>query len=570
MARDQEQQEQGEQRSEPATQGEEDTTPIPEPGFSSDIKRTRKAAVDDIEDKAQALPFALDLNPIESQEIHPVQLFAGLREEWALQPVQIDGVREEPLAVPPSDLKLPRLKIWESARLSPTTPLYESIESLEISLPPRPLLSVKPLQGEQAEEDISSEGDETPKSPSKAEREKPSGEVTTEKTDDSETVQAGQVVEELPPLHEFLFETGDGSLTSREPICVVAAKREDDRYQQTLETLCREQFRQSVGGKPLADLLAPSEADSVEATRIQNRIVAYDDTESDFFAFRTKMNQDVTRDLIEKKGEADLERLHSRIDEFFTASLGYLLLYVEDQYADALYDHLAAADDIRESNEVIPLRMRPLPDDVKRELLRLAWGNVGIDTDNRDLDSLFHSAEDQFGEALEPRGAIEEITKHDQEESTLHYWVKCFVVDCLLSSEGLTPVDDYCRPTLKEKILTEEAPWDDSNLRPDIYVERTQEAFEVETLYGTDHKKINRTIDKYEGWNVKQINVVLPNLTCLRNLEAILRKRQKEPGKMFKKDVKFWTLNLAKQELLPADDLKRTLHDLYDRSEHVM
>lgn len=570
MARDQEQQEQGEQRSEPATQGEEDTTPIPEPGFSSDIKRTRKAAVDDIEDKAQALPFALDLNPIESQEIHPVQLFAGLREEWALQPVQIDGVREDPLAVPPSDLKLPRLKIWESARLSPTTPLYESIESLEISLPPRPLLSVKPLQGEQAEEDISSEGDETPKSPSKAEIEKPSGEVTTEKTDDSETVQAGQVVEELPPLHEFLFETGDGSLTSREPICVVAAKREDDRYQQTLETLCREQFRQSVGGKPLADLLAPSEADSVEATRIQNRIVAYDDTESDFFAFRTKMNQDVTRDLIEKKGEADLERLHSRIDEFFTASLGYLLLYVEDQYADALYDHLAAADDIRESNEVIPLRMRPLPDDVKRELLRLAWGNVGIDTDNRDLDSLFHSAEDQFGEALEPRGAIEEITKHDQEESTLHYWVKCFVVDCLLSSEGLTPVDDYCRPTLKEKILTEEAPWDDSNLRPDIYVERTQEAFEVETLYGTDHKKINRTIDKYEGWNVKQINVVLPNLTCLRNLEAILRKRQKEPGKMFKKDVKFWTLNLAKQELLPADDLKRTLHDLYDRSEHVM
>lgn len=570
MARDQEQQEQGEQRSEPATQGEEDTTPIPEPGFSSDIKRTRKAAVDDIEDKAQALPFALDLNPIESQEIHPVQLFAGLREEWALQPVQIDGVREDPLAVPPSDLKLPRLKIWESARLSPTTPLYESIESLEISLPPRPLLSVKPLQGEQAEEDISSEGDETPKSPSKAEIEKPSGEVTTEKTDDSETVQAGQVVEELPPLHEFLFETGDGSLTSREPICVVAAKREDDRYQQTLETLCREQFRQSVGGKPLADLLAPSEADSVEATRIQNRIVAYDDTESDFFAFRTKMNQDVTRDLIEKKGEADLERLHSRIDEFFTASLGYLLLYVEDQYADALYDHLAAADDIRESNEVIPLRMRPLPDDVKRELLRLAWGNVGIDTDNRDLDSLFHSAEDQFGEALEPRGAIEEITKHDQEESTLHYWVKCFVVDCLLSSEGLTPVDDYCRPTLKQKILTEEAPWDDSNLRPDIYVERTQEAFEVETLYGTDHKKINRTIDKYEGWNVKQINVVLPNLTCLRNLEAILRKRQKEPGEMFKKDVKFWTLNLAKQELLPADDLKRTLHDLYDRSEHVM
>lgn len=144
------------------------------------------------------------------------------------------------------------------------------------------------------------------------------------------------------------------------------------------------------------------------------------------------------------------------------------------------------------------------------------------------------------------------------------------VVDYLLPREGLTPVDDYPRPTVKQKILTEEPPWRDSNLRPDIYVEQTQEAFEIETLYGTDHKKINRTIDKYEGWPVEQINIVLPNLTCLRNLEAILRKRQEEPGEMFKNDVKFWTLNLAKQELLPVDELKRTLHDLYDRSEHVI
>jgi len=570
MTRDQDRQERGEQRSEPVTRGEENAIPIPEPRFSVDIKKTRKAAVDDVEDKAQAFPFALDLNPVVSQEVHPVQLFAGLREEWIIQPVLIDDVHEEPLTAPSSNLKLPHLKIWESARLSPTTPLYESIESLEISLPPRPLLSVEPLNEGLAEEDTSSGSIETPNSPSKMEMEKTSEEVTTEKSSAAETVQAGQVAEELPPLHEFLFETVEGSLTSREPICVVAAKREDDRYHQTLETLCREQFRQSVGGKPHADLLAPSEADSVEATRIQNRIVAYDDAESGFFAFETRMNQDVTRDLIEDKGEADLERLHSRIDEFFTASLGYLLLFVENQYADALYDHLAAAADIRESNEIIPLRMRPLPDDVKRELVRLAWGNVGIETASRDLDSLFHSAEGQFGEELEPRGAIEEITRHDQEESMLHYWVKCFVVDYLLSREGLTPVDDYSRPTVKQKILTEEPPWRDSNLRPDIYVERTQEAFEIETLYGTGHKKINRTIDKYEGWPVKQINVVLPNLTCLRNLEAILRKRQEEPGEMFKNDVKFWTLNLAKQELLPVDELKRTLHDLYDRSEHVM
>lgn len=363
----------------------------------------------------------------------------------------------------------------------------------------------------------------------------------------------------------------DGSLASREPICVVAAKRDDDKYQQTLETLCREQFRQYVGGKPLADLLAPNEADSIEETRIQNRIVVCDDSESNFFEFKTKLeNQDITRELLENKGGGDLARLHSRIDEFFTANLGYLLLFVDDQYADVLYDHLVSAEDIRESNEIILLRLRQLPDDVKRKLVRLAWGNVSIDTNRRDLDSLFHIAEDRFGEEIEPNGEIEEITRHDQEESVLHYWVKCFVVDYLLSRENLKPVRDYSRPDLKEQIQTEEVPWGESGPRPDVYIERSKEVFEIETLYGTDHKKINRTIDKYEGWPVKQINVVLPNLTCLRNLEAVLRKTQEEPGEMFRNDVKFWTLDLNERELLSVDDLAQTLHELHDRSEKVM
>lgn len=571
MAHEQNEEEQGEQRSRTERRGGEVATPIPEPRFSVDIKKTRREAIEEVDDQAQAFPFELELNPISSQQIPPSQLLAGLRDEWVIRPMLLDDVQNEILEIrSPSDLELPHLKIWESARLSPTTPLHESIDSLEISLPPRYLLSVVPLKEDRDDEEEGQPDEEDAESDSDADiKGTESEDEETEAGGEDETVTEGQGAEGPPPLYEFLFDTVDGSLASREPICVVAAKSDDDRYQQTLETLCREQFRQHVGGKPLADLLAPNEADSIEATRIQNRIVAYDDSESDFFEFKAKLgDQEITRELL--KDEGDLARLRSRIDEFFTANLGYLLLFVEDQYADVLYDHLIAADDIRESNEILLLRLRQLPDDVKRELVRLAWGNIPIDTNRRDLDTLFHTAEDRFGEELEPRGEIEEITRHDQEESVLHYWVKCFVVDHLLSREGLTPVEEYSRPELKEEILTEEPPWRDSDLRPDIYVNRSQEVFEVETLYGTDHKKINRTIDKYEGWPVKQINVVLPNLTCLRNLEAVLRKTQEKPGEMFKNDVRFWTLDLDKKELLSVDELTRTLHELYDRSEHVM
>lgn len=573
MAHEQNEEEQGEQKSRPERRGGGVATPIPEPRFSVDVKKTRREAIDEVDNRAQAFPFELELNPISSQQIPPTQLLAGLRDEWVIRPVLLDDIQDEILGIgSPSDLKLPHLKIWESARLSPTTPLHESIDSLEISLPPRPLLSVESLEEDREDEKGGQSDEEDVGRDSDADTEGTESENgKTEGGGEEGTVPEGHGTEGPPPLYEFLFETVDGSLASREPICVVAAKRDDDKYQQTLQTLCREQFRQSVGGKPLADLLAPNEADSVEATRIQNRIVAYDDSESDFFEFKAKLeNQDITRELFEDEGEVDLARLHSRIDEFFTANLGYLLLFVDDRYADVLYDHLVSAEDIRESNEITLLRLRQLPDDVKRELVNLAWGNVPIETDRRDLDSLFHIAEDRFGEGLEPRGEIEEITRHDQEESVLHYWVKCFVVDYLLSRENLKPVRDYSRPDLKERIQTEEIPWGESGPRPDVYIESSKEVYEIETLYGTDHKKINRTIDKYEGWPVKQINVVLPNLTCLRNLEAVLRKTQEEPGEMFRNDVKFWTLDLEKRELLSVENLAKMLHELHERSEKVM
>lgn len=573
MAKDQDEIQRSETETASGESGQEPATPTPEPHFSVDVKKTRREAVEEKPEMARALPFKLNLDPVSSQEIPSIQVLAGLRDDWAIQPILLEegkGELDKPLS--PSDFELPHLKIWESAKLNPTTPLHKSVNSVEIRLPPRRPLSVKPLEGDRDDEKRNQMSEADSLSESASESDVESGKIEdTEGMSGDEVVPKGPGIDGIPPLYEFLFESVEGSIASREPICVVAAKSDDDKYRQTLETLCREQFRQHVGGKPHADLLASTEVETIEQTRVQNRIVSIDDSDSGFFEFTSRIDQDVTAELLEEESSGDLERLRMRIDEFFSEGLGYLLLFVEDRFAGDLYEHLRSAKEIRESNEIIQLRLRPLPDDVKREIVRLAWGNVHIDTDGRELDHLFHTAEDRFKDALKPRGEVEEITSHDENpESRMHYWVKCFVVEYLLNREGLKPISNYTRPDLKQKVMTEEQPWGDSNPRPDVYLPRSGGAFEIETLYESDHKKITRTIDKYEGTNVKQVNVIVPNLTCLRNLDAVLRKTQEKPGEMFQNDVKFWTLNLAERELMPLGDLCQDLNELYERSEHVM
>ncbi|WP_152422594.1 hypothetical protein [Natrinema pellirubrum] len=473
-----------------------------------------------------------------------------------------------------TELDLPRMRIWENAKLEPIAVDYCSIEQPEIGLPARPLLSVTEIE----DNDPVSELDSRSSTQTTSEESTSGASTSTDASDSNlsqattsatDTEQEGITPDQLHELDEFLFDIDGGALDSYDPLCIVAAKTPDEEYKQTLETLCREQFRQLNGGKPLASLLADSEGEALENTRVQNRIVSYDDASSEeYFDFVSEINGDEIRTSL-REGEFDLSKLTSRIDEFFSETLGYLLLFANEQYAPALHDYLRSTDDVRETTQILSVRPRPLPEDVKRELVRLAWGNVSLESDSQKLDRLFHSGEDEFRKAIQPSGALEEITARDEgEESRLHYWIKCFTVEALLKRDGVA-VQEESRIDLKERIPTETELRGGGNPRPDIYHEPSREVYEVETLYETDHKKITRTIDKYEGVNVKRVNVVLPNLTCLRNLGAVRRKTQEEPGEMFHNEVRFWTLDAVEQELLALEDVVSRLADLYNRSEKL-
>ncbi|WP_058991488.1 hypothetical protein [Haloarcula sp. CBA1127] len=548
------------------------TDPIPEPSYSVGVKKTTAEAIDNAQ-KPQRFPFEIQPHVITSEPLPVVRHKPGLRETLNIPPITIEtGGSFSDETHPEIDPAVPRLRIWESARIQPVTPLHSSLESVEVGLPPRNLMQVEPLEDDR---DITSTEVDTPaESVSETEEKQTDSRKEADTSVEGSDEGAGDAGLQTPPdLYDLLFKMPAGSIGMGAPVCIVAGTRKSERYRQTLETLCREQFRQIVGGRPLADLFTPGEAESVEDTRVQNRISSLDDSDSDYFGFVSRLEEEggITRELIEEKGDADLERLHSRIDEFFTQTLGYLLLFVDEQFAGALYEHLRSTKDVRESVNIRPLRVRDLPDDVKRELVRLAWGDVYLETDQRDLDTLFHAGEEKFKQAIEPdQGVIEEITSHNQgEESHLHYLLKCFVVDFLLRQENLDPAGDHPWDDMRERVQTETEPWAHSEIRPDVYNSKTKEVYEIETLFGSDHRTINRTIEKYEGVNVKRINIIIPNLTCLRNLKTINRKTNEKFGNMFQNEVEFWAIDANHGELFPVRELVRRLVDLNERAEDL-
>lgn len=549
---------------------EERADPIPEASVSVSTKRLRRKLVTDSPETARAVPFELSPDRVSSREITPVSIRALERDGWQLEPPAVESLPD----FEATELDPPGMRIWENAKLEPTALDYRAIAQPEIGLPPRPLLSVTEIEDRDSTTEPDSGNSARPSS------EEPTSEASTptDKTDSkpSQTTaspidaeQDGVTPDQLPELDEFLFDIDGGSLHSYDPLCIVAAKTPDEEYKQTLEALCREQFRQLNGGKPLPSLLADSEGETLENTRVQNRIVSYDDASSEeYFEFVSEIGDDEIRTAL-REGELDLSKLSSRIDGFFSETLGYLLLFADEQYAPALYDYLTSTDDVRETTQILSARPRPLPEDVKRELVRLAWGNAHLESDSQKLDRLFHTGANAFRDAIQPSGALEEITARDEgEESRLHYWIKCFTVEALLKQDGIS-IQEESRIDLKERIPTESELKGGGNPRPDISHEPSGEVYEVETLYGTDHKKITRTIDKYEGVNVKRVNVVLPNLTCLRNLGAVLRKTQEKPGEMFHNEVEFWTLDAVERELLPLEDVVSRVADMYERSEKL-
>lgn len=151
--------------------------------------------------------------------------------------------------------------------------------------------------------------------------------------------------------------------------------------------------------------------------------------------------------------------------------------------------------------------------------------------------------------------------QHEGEESSEHYLMKCFIVKLLSKERKLRDV-----VKIKEMIKTEE---EYEGVIPDFRVSNS--VYEVETLFAEDRegkipkKKIENTITKYENTSIREINIVLDNLTFLRHLEDLIEINRvlKEWARTHGKIIRFYTLDIKNGKLLPLGEVIKKIKSLY-------
>jgi len=385
---------------------------------------------------------------------------------------------------------------------------------------------------------------------------------------------------ELENLFDFIIKPSYGrfsELSPDRPIVLLLPKFEDDSYSATLQIICREIFREIVGGFPEARRISEEEKDKFEDLRAENRIEFVDESATKYF----KSDLDRFKSAREWPNYLDWNKIRNRLNELYAQGFGFIIFHVPE---DLINDFEKKIKEI--SGDLEPLIIRVMPKivgnhvfkgfigmkidserakDIKRKISSAVWGFVVPRGDEKwergeTFDNFFGACERAFYEKLrkigesdikvkgngkEKRIPVDVIVNSGENESRLHFYMKVFVVKYLIEKLGYS----------KDNIKTEEdARIDD--IIPDIRAGRDI-VIEIETLYGTGRplSKITDTIKKYKGKNV-ELWIVVKNFDAVLYYKDLM-KRAKSVKEEFGIDVKFFTLDVERLELVSLEDLKK-------------
>lgn len=171
-------------------------------------------------------------------------------------------------------------------------------------------------------------------------------------------------------------------------------------------------------------------------------------------------------------------------------------------------------------------------------------------------------------------GVFRYATKKDDDASLYHYWLKIFVVKCLVEElwergEAFRAYDrlrDINHEDIKKHVLTEVNVgngWADVENRAD------GEVFEAETFFGEDHssgieEKLQQTVEKYSTEDaVAEINVVVDPITLMLHLSEFFRfNRRYRPWQERNARVRFLTIDLIDEKLISANEIINRFEEL--------
>ncbi|HUV02326.1 MAG TPA: hypothetical protein VMW67_02590 [Desulfobacteria bacterium] len=350
--------------------------------------------------------------------------------------------------------------------------------------------------------------------------------------------------EEIPHFLDLLFPKGSaGEIESGEPMVICLEEPEGDSYIGTLRTICKRVYREKKGGKPKPTILSHLTDD------FKREITRWMEAKDRIFSIQ------LSEDDWKKLGEDDWNHIWDRINELFAQGFGFIIFNKPIYFFPKSHQI-----------NIINIKLPKLDLKLKKSISSMIWGFLNLETAEEDtFDCVFEIARKKCKEKLEgvEEPYISATKRHrEKEESNLHYTIKLFLVKFLAKEMKLKSFD-----RIKEEIKVEE---EHNDVYPDIYVKRLLEVYEVETLFGEGNhsiKKIDETIEKYENMgDIRKVNIVLDNLTLLRHINELMKKKllhrdlQKKGKRSF--DLEFLTLSMEDSSLMAINKVAKKINEI--------
>ena len=380
----------------------------------------------------------------------------------------------------------------------------------------------------------------------------------------------GEEIEEIPDIVNFIFAISNDKISSKGPKILLYKELDEDSTIGSFETLCIRIYREGEGGDPRIQPI--KKLDEFNIKEIEKWIEA--------------KKRIVTVDLDNDKEKANRwfceENLREPLRRAIIGEVGFIIFKTRDGHLYEYYKKVLEnlEKEIEHPLDIIYVQPTSLSFEEKKKISSLSWGNIDLDDrplfhigilekvdrpSGDTLDDIFNkSSQKKFKEKLEKvkeeDGRIYKYAtkSHKGEESDEHLQMKRFIVKLLSKEKKLEDV-----VSIEEIIKTEE---EYEGVIPDIRVGNS--VYEVETLFAggeTPEEKIYNSIRKYENTGIREINIVLDNLTFLRHLKDMndINKVLKEWREKYGKVIRFYTIDVQNNKLLSLEEVIKEIKSLY-------
>jgi len=402
---------------------------------------------------------------------------------------------------------------------------------------------------------------------------------------------------ELQDPLEFLFGKniskmfgGDGRLA--EPLVILFKDLPNDSYIQVFEEILLRLYREKIGGNPEFKKLTLREGWNKD--EIQRWL-----DEGGIFFIELPMRQkslkqekylslDELEEAKKNQGNIDVKvdakMLADRLWAIFSQHRGIVVFYTKDEEVFKEYAILLEsinAMKLDSKARIVALEAIQLSKESKVKLMNLLYGFVPfeLEVESSTISCVLNLAKNAYEDKINMiknryRVKLPVVKRSLGEESDIHLAGKSFIVHAIvkeLQKNGLLPenLEKLSSYEIRQYIKTEEPM---GEIIPDVVFQQigeSKEPYEFETLFKSEGKPggFENIIEKlmtYEEKGINEVHIVVEPITVFvhsKEFNEILKKIRKKL-EFRNLNIKFYTLDLKNEELMPLEDYLKELKRL--------